>query len=239
MASHTSMLATLATKLDKFRRTADLSSEDRVDILAVMCHAADLSYPTKPVHIYNEWVDRHMTELFRQGDLERHHGQKISFLCDRHSENCKNIPKTQIGFIDFVVGPLFDAWGKFVEPDGKMFLSHLEENRAFYNSGSIEHDQFRSAKGVPEKMDKISWFSQKTAMTSDWTYKSMVRSFFNEYPIQYVWGEVRRMSPNMKLFAIAWLVGLVGVTLVVMARTKETVRCLFPEAYAAKKYSPW
>lgn len=52
-----------------------------------LVHCADLSNPTKPRKLYNEWTNRITEELYRQGDREKKLGMAISPACER--------PKTQ------------------------------------------------------------------------------------------------------------------------------------------------
>jgi len=59
-------------------------------LLQQMLHCADLSNPTKPAHVYREWVNRVMAEFFRQGDRERELGVDISPMCDRHTVKVAN-----------------------------------------------------------------------------------------------------------------------------------------------------
>lgn len=49
--------------------------------------------------------------MFIQGDKERGLGIEIAMLCDRKTTN---VGKSQIGFIDFVVLPYFDALTKIL-----------------------------------------------------------------------------------------------------------------------------
>ena len=58
-----------------------------------MVHCADLSGPTKPLHLYRRWCDRIMEEFFQQGDKEREAGLEISPMCDR---NNATIEKSQV-----------------------------------------------------------------------------------------------------------------------------------------------
>ena len=50
-------------------------------------------------------------------------------MCDR---NNATIAKSQIGFIDFIVHPLWETWADLVFPEAQVVLDHLEENRAIY-----------------------------------------------------------------------------------------------------------
>jgi cAMP-specific phosphodiesterase 4 len=94
-----------------------------------MLHCADLSNPTKPLDIYQQWIERVMEEFFLQGDRESSEGLEISAMCDRHNAN---IEKSQIGFMDFIVHPLWESWADLVAPDAQSILDTLEKNRNWY-----------------------------------------------------------------------------------------------------------
>ncbi len=102
--------------------------------LPVALHTADLGNPTKPFHFYEEWVDRVMSEFFKQGDMEREMGLPISMLCDRFKVN---VPAGQLGFINFVIRPWWTRWCQLLENgenrgenrgESSIFLKYMEEN---------------------------------------------------------------------------------------------------------------
>ena len=103
----------------------------QLQVLQNMVHCSDLSNPTKPLDIYRKWVDRIMEEFFRQGDRERDAGMEISPMCDRHNAT---IEKSQVGFIDYIVHPLWETWADLVYPDSQNILETLESNRDWYHS---------------------------------------------------------------------------------------------------------
>lgn len=72
-----------------------------------------------------------MEEFFLQGDKERESGMDISPMCDRHNAT---IEKSQVGFIDYIVHPLWETWADLVHPDAQDILDTLEENRDYYQS---------------------------------------------------------------------------------------------------------
>ncbi|KAI1883062.1 hypothetical protein AGOR_G00241380 [Albula goreensis] len=96
-----------------------------------MVHCADLSNPTKPLELYRQWTDRIMEEFFTQGDRERDRGMEISPMCDKHNAS---IEKSQVGFIDYIVHPLWETWADLVHPDAQDILDTLEDNREWYQS---------------------------------------------------------------------------------------------------------
>lgn len=72
-----------------------------------------------------------MEEFFLQGDKEQAAGMDISPMCDRHNAT---VEKSQVGFIDYIVHPLWETWADLVHPDAQDILDMLEENRDYYQS---------------------------------------------------------------------------------------------------------
>lgn len=136
MSKHMSLLADLKTMVEtkKVAGSGVLLLDnytDRIQVLQNMVHCADLSNPTKPLDLYKNWVSSIMEEFFQQGDRERDQGMDISPMCDRHTAT---IEKSQVGFIDYIVHPLWETWADLVHPDAQDILDTLEENRDWYNS---------------------------------------------------------------------------------------------------------
>ncbi|XP_063532678.1 3',5'-cyclic-AMP phosphodiesterase isoform X3 [Cydia strobilella] len=136
MSKHMSLLADLKTMVEtkKVAGSGVLLLDnytDRIQVLENLVHCADLSNPTKPLPLYKRWVALLMEEFFQQGDREREHGMDISPMCDRHNST---IEKSQVGFIDYIVHPLWETWADLVHPDAQDILDTLEENRDYYQS---------------------------------------------------------------------------------------------------------
>ncbi|XP_071773342.2 3',5'-cyclic-AMP phosphodiesterase 4C isoform X3 [Centroberyx gerrardi] len=136
MSKHMNFLADMKTMVETKKVTSlgvlllDNYS-DRIQVLQNMVHCADLSNPTKPLELYRQWTDRIMVEFFTQGDRERDKGMEISPMCDKHNAS---IEKSQVGFIDYIVHPLWEAWADLVHPDAQDILDTLEDNREWYQS---------------------------------------------------------------------------------------------------------
>ncbi|XP_026140319.1 cAMP-specific 3',5'-cyclic phosphodiesterase 4C-like isoform X2 [Carassius auratus] len=136
MSKHMNLLADLKTMVETKKVTSlgvlllDNYS-DRIQVLQNMVHCADLSNPTKPLELYRQWTDRIMVEFFTQGDRERDKGMEISPMCDKHNAS---IEKSQVGFIDYIVHPLWETWADLVHPDAQEILDMLEDNREWYQS---------------------------------------------------------------------------------------------------------
>uniref|UniRef100_A0A672RCG6 Phosphodiesterase n=1 Tax=Sinocyclocheilus grahami TaxID=75366 RepID=A0A672RCG6_SINGR len=150
MSKHMNFLADLKTMVETKKVTSlgvlllDNYS-DRIQVLQNMVHCADLSNPTKPLELYREWTDRIMVELFSQGDRERDRGIEISPMCDKHTAS---VEKSQVGFIDYIVHPLWETWADLVHPDAQDILDTLEDNREWYQSMIP-----RSPSPTPEEQD--------------------------------------------------------------------------------------
>ncbi|TNM96872.1 hypothetical protein fugu_015028 [Takifugu bimaculatus] len=136
MSKHMSLLADLKTMVETKKVTSSGvllldHYTDRIQVLRNLVHCADLSNPTKPLAVYRQWTERIMEEFFRQGDKERERGMEISPMCDKHTAS---VEKSQVGFIDYIVHPLWETWGDLVHPDAQEILDTLEDNRDWYQS---------------------------------------------------------------------------------------------------------
>jgi len=69
-----------------------------------------------------------MQEFFAQGDAEREKGMTISMNCDRSSVV---VAKAQVGFITFLVLPLFKALANY-SPSLAPLKEQLERNAAHF-----------------------------------------------------------------------------------------------------------
>ncbi|XP_033196544.1 phosphodiesterase dunce isoform X5 [Bombus vancouverensis nearcticus] len=136
MSKHMTLLAelktTVETKIVAGSGVLVLKTySDRIMVIANAVHCSDLSNPTKPLFLYRQWVQRLMEELFRQGDRERERKMVISPMCDRYNPT---VEKSQVGFIDYIVHPLWETWAELVYPGARDILDNLEENRDWYHS---------------------------------------------------------------------------------------------------------
>ena len=116
--------------------------------MEIAVHAADISNPSKPWDLCKEWSLRVVTEFFdqvfiyfytpitmKQGDKERNLSIPVSHLCDRYTTN---IAKSQLGFIDFVVAPLF---GLLTQIMPKIDITGFETNKGKWKELIDHYDQ--------------------------------------------------------------------------------------------------
>ncbi|TWW60551.1 cAMP-specific 3',5'-cyclic phosphodiesterase 4D [Takifugu flavidus] len=144
MSKHMNLLADLKTMVETKKVTSSGvllldNYSDRIQVLQNMVHCADLSNPTKPLQLYRQWTDRIMEEFFSQGDRERERGMEISPMCDKHNAS---VEKNQVGFIDYIVHPLWETWADLVHPDAQVILDTLEDNREWHSPPGGDKFQF-------------------------------------------------------------------------------------------------
>ncbi|CAI5442511.1 unnamed protein product [Caenorhabditis angaria] len=156
MSKHMSLLADLKTMVEAKKVAGNNvivldKYNDKIQVLQSMIHLADLSNPTKPIELYQQWNQRIMEEYWRQGDKEKELGLEISPMCDRGNVT---IEKSQVGFIDYIVHPLYETWADLVYPDAQNILDQLEENREWYQSRIPEEPETaRTVEEVEEGED--------------------------------------------------------------------------------------
>lgn len=79
-----------------------------------MIKCADVSNPTRPLRLCVEWARRIAEEYFQQTDEEKSKGLPVVMpMFDRLT--C-SIPKSQIGFVDYIITDMFEAW------NGELFV---------------------------------------------------------------------------------------------------------------------
>ncbi|KAM4559074.1 dual specificity calcium/calmodulin-dependent 3',5'-cyclic nucleotide phosphodiesterase 1A-like [Odontesthes bonariensis] len=103
---------------------------DKVKVLSLMLHAADISHPAKAWPLHHHWTHSLMEEFFRQGDKEVELGLPFSPLCDRKATM---IAQSQIGFIDFIVEPTFSV---LIDTTEKVIGPLIEEDRKAIETGN-------------------------------------------------------------------------------------------------------
>jgi len=105
ISRHFEVLGTLNSKLASGGIKMD-DARDRGFAMQVILKMADVSNPTRPFAVYEKWAHAVIEEFFAQGDKEREAGLPVSAFMDRYKTS---LPKSQVGFISFVVLPLVES----------------------------------------------------------------------------------------------------------------------------------
>lgn len=115
---------------DQCQSSKQVALERKLFLLTTTLHAADISNPCKPRAMMLRWTQRVLDEFWAQGDDERARGVDVSPMCDRESGRLA-IAKGQIGFIGFVVQPLYSPLARLI-PEVADAMELLLQNRAFW-----------------------------------------------------------------------------------------------------------
>ena len=86
-------------------------------LLKLLIKGADISNPSRPAAVAERWNERCYEEFYAEGDADRAKQRKLNPLHDRESNV---IPRSSVGFIGFVVTPLFKELRKFLRAAAKM-----------------------------------------------------------------------------------------------------------------------
>ena len=98
------------------------------EFLNTLIHSADISNPTKPLHVYKNWTNLVLEEFWLQGDKEKEMKLPVSFMCDR---NTTKIPDSQLGFIDGIVMPIVQVIVEFF-PNLNFLTENLRNNKIYF-----------------------------------------------------------------------------------------------------------
>ena len=83
-----------------------LAPFDKKSLLAMVLHAADISNAAKPWHLQQLFTMQILQEFFFQGDELKQRNMTLPPLSNRTTTN---IPDSQIGFIAYLVKPLYES----------------------------------------------------------------------------------------------------------------------------------
>ena len=87
-----------------FKVTNDGEDENARMLLKLLIKASDISNPARPKPVADRWNQLCYEEFYAEGDEDRIKGRDLNPLHDRHNNI---IPKSSVGFISFVVTPIF------------------------------------------------------------------------------------------------------------------------------------
>ncbi|CAH0552157.1 unnamed protein product [Brassicogethes aeneus] len=90
----------------------------------MMIKCSDVSNPTRPLRLCVEWARRIAEEYFQQTDEEKVKGLPV--VMPMFDKNTCSIPKSQIGFVDYIINDMFEAWNAFI--DMPELLTHMRQN---------------------------------------------------------------------------------------------------------------
>ncbi|XP_074204217.1 high affinity cGMP-specific 3',5'-cyclic phosphodiesterase 9A isoform X3 [Camelus bactrianus] len=143
MARHAEIMDSFKEKMENF----DYSNEEHVTLLKmVLIKCCDISNEVRPAEVAEPWVDCLLEEYFMQSDREKSEGLPVAPFMDRDKVTKAT---AQIGFIKFVLIPMFETVTKLFPAVEELMLQPLWESRDRYE----ELKQIDDA--MKEKVDSL------------------------------------------------------------------------------------
>ncbi|KAI1241487.1 hypothetical protein IHE44_0004960 [Lamprotornis superbus] len=126
MARHAEILDSFKEKMENF----DYTNEEHMTCLKmVLIKCCDISNEVRPMEVAEPWVDCLLEEYFMQSDREKSEGLPVAPFMDRDKVTK---PTAQIGFLKFVLIPMFETVTKLFPEVEEVMLQPLWESRDHY-----------------------------------------------------------------------------------------------------------
>jgi hypothetical protein len=136
------------------------SKEDKHLLLGIALKCADVGHTAKAHELHLAWTQRITGEFFLQGDEEKRRGLSVSPFMDRETTV---IAKSQTGFIEFLVLPLYELWANQFEP-ARECLTLVRANLAHWQKEAAAADAAAVAAG--KKTSGVRRRKKRTGATS-------------------------------------------------------------------------
>uniref|UniRef100_A0A8C2XC87 High affinity cGMP-specific 3',5'-cyclic phosphodiesterase 9A n=1 Tax=Cyclopterus lumpus TaxID=8103 RepID=A0A8C2XC87_CYCLU len=154
MARHGEILDSFKQKVDKF----DYADEEHVTCLKmVLIKCCDISNEVRPMEVAEPWVDCLLEEYFMQSDREKTEGLPVAPFMDREKVTK---PTAQIGFIKFVLIPMFETVMKLFPQIEEAMVQPLRESRDRYE----ELKQIDDAMNEKKKSESLTMGGKKNSV---------------------------------------------------------------------------
>uniref|UniRef100_A0A8C5JDT7 Phosphodiesterase 9A n=1 Tax=Junco hyemalis TaxID=40217 RepID=A0A8C5JDT7_JUNHY len=124
--THAEILDSFKEKMENF----DYTNEEHMTCLKmVLIKCCDISNEVRPMEVAEPWVDCLLEEYFMQSDREKSEGLPVAPFMDRDKVTK---PTAQIGFLKFVLIPMFETVTKLFPEVEEVMLQPLWESRDHY-----------------------------------------------------------------------------------------------------------
>uniref|UniRef100_A0A2K5PA09 Phosphodiesterase n=1 Tax=Cebus imitator TaxID=2715852 RepID=A0A2K5PA09_CEBIM len=158
MARHAEIMDSFKEKMENF----DYSNEEHMTLLKmILIKCCDISNEVRPMEVAEPWVDCLLEEYFMQSDREKSEGLPVAPFMDRDKVTKAT---AQIGFIKFVLIPMFETVTKLFPMVEEIMLQPLWESR----------DRYEELKRIDDAMKELQ--KKTDSLTSGATEKSIERS---------------------------------------------------------------
>ncbi|KAK2527126.1 Pde9a [Columba guinea] len=150
MARHAEILDSFKEKMENF----DYSNEEHTTCLKmILIKCCDISNEVRPMEIAEPWVDCLLEEYFMQSDREKSEGLPVAPFMDRDKVTKAT---AQIGFLKFVLIPMFETVTKLFPEVEEVMLQPLWESR----------DRYEELKQIDDAMKELQKKKSESLTTS-------------------------------------------------------------------------
>uniref|UniRef100_A0A8C0L345 Phosphodiesterase n=1 Tax=Canis lupus dingo TaxID=286419 RepID=A0A8C0L345_CANLU len=140
MARHAEIMDSFKETMENF----DYSNEEHVTLLKmILIKCCDISNEVRPMEVAEPWVDCLLEEYFMQSDREKSEGLPVAPFMDRDKVTKAT---AQIGFIKFVLIPMFETVTKLFPVVEEIMLQPLWESR----------DRYEELKQIDDAMKEVT-----------------------------------------------------------------------------------
>eukprot|EP00437_Effrenium_voratum_P004455 CAMPEP_0181433206 /NCGR_PEP_ID=MMETSP1110-20121109/19169_1 /TAXON_ID=174948 /ORGANISM="Symbiodinium sp., Strain CCMP421" /LENGTH=527 /DNA_ID=CAMNT_0023556645 /DNA_START=119 /DNA_END=1702 /DNA_ORIENTATION=+ len=123
MAIHKKQVDDMARVVERCPNRQEI---DKRQLEQYLVHTADVGHPFRPVPQHQEWARRVNEEFLAQGDREKELGFTPIEMFDR--EKAPPLPKNQMGFLQFVIQPLWKPMEALLDAKSKPACLFLQRN---------------------------------------------------------------------------------------------------------------
>lgn len=122
------------------------NDDNQILVRRMLIKCADVSNPTRPLKFCVEWARRIAEEYFTQTDEEKR--KNLPIVMPMFDRTTCSISKSQIGFIEYIIHDMMDAWNSFIEmPEIIRYMEHnyskwkLFEDQGIHTLSDIKRKQ--------------------------------------------------------------------------------------------------
>nr|XP_025148057.1 high affinity cGMP-specific 3',5'-cyclic phosphodiesterase 9A isoform X3 [Bubalus bubalis] len=163
MARHAEIMDSFKEKVENF----DYSNKEHMTLLKmILIKCCDISNEVRPMEVAEPWVDCLLEEYFMQSDREKSEGLPVAPFMDRDKVTKAT---AQIGFIKFVLIPMFETVTKLFPVVEELMLQPLWESRDRYEELKQMDDAVRE---VPPLLPGPTLFRSKAMEETPCLWKS-------------------------------------------------------------------
>jgi len=148
-------------------RSSELSgdgTEAQTIMKRMLIKCADVSNPARPLEYCQEWAARIAEEYFAQTDDEKEKGLPV--VMPQFDRATCSIPKSQIGFYDFFIHDMFEAWNAFA--DCQELSANIATNYKFWKQKLEEEEtsgRISGGSSVLARVDSVDCQSDSDTLT--------------------------------------------------------------------------